>query len=215
MSNKLIALVSGGIDSAVSAALALEAGHELVVLHFERHPLSCLRAQEKVKQIAALLAKRFGKKITFVVVPHSGALTSFVRECEHKMVCVLCRRMMLRIAEMVAHEHNAGALLTGESLGQVASQTLPNMSAESGATEMRVAMPLLGMDKLEIEKLAKHYGTYEISIQPGACCEVVPNKPATASTRARAEAEEAKVDVSGIAEQAFAGRKTIEIGPKN
>jgi thiamine biosynthesis protein ThiI len=194
---KVIALVSGGIDSAVATALALEGGMRVCILHFDTTPLGNTRGREKTLLLARRLGKRFGKKIKVCVVPHGETLFAIAKKCNRKYSCVLCRRMMLRIAEGVAKNENALALLTGESLGQVASQTLGNLNAEHSAATIPVVRPLLGMDKLEIERLAKHFGTFETSILPSACCSI-PAKPATRASLAAVEKEEKKLGIGRI-----------------
>ena len=115
---------------------------------------------------------------------------------------------MLRIGERIAKEEKASALLSGESLGQVASQTLTNLNAEAGCTSIAVIRPLLGMDKLEIEKIAKKFETFEISTQASACCSI-PDKPSTAAKRSFIENEEKNLDVKKLVETAFAKRKLL------
>lgn len=209
---KGIVLVSGGIDSPVAAALALGQGIKVELLHFCNMPFSDEETEKKVERIVKHLAKRFGKKIRLITAQHGRDLTEIGRNCERKLNCVLCRRMMFRVAGRIAKKRKADFLVTGESLGQVASQTLSNIASEVSSTGMNIARPLLGMDKLEIEKLAKKFGTYDISIGPGGCCTTVPEKPATKATRERAENEEKKLDVDGLAGEAVKGMKIREIG---
>jgi len=149
---KILSLVSGGIDSAVASVLALEQGLDIEILHFETRPLGNARGLEKTKKLARLLEKKFGKKIKVMVAPHGPTLFEIAKNCERKYACVLCRRMMMRIASRIAKKQGCSALLTGESLGQVASQTLFNLNAEHSASKMPIMRPLLGMDKLEIEE---------------------------------------------------------------
>lgn len=191
---KVIALVSGGIDSAVATALALQQGIDVVMLHFSTVPLGNTKGAEKTEMLARHLGKKFGRKIKVCVVPHGNALFEIAKKCDRKYGCVLCRRMMLRIATKLAEKEKANALLTGESLGQVASQTLHNLNAEHFAAKIPIIQPLLGMDKLEIERLAKEFGTFETSILPSACCSI-PVKPATKASEKIAEEEEKKLDM--------------------
>ncbi len=209
---KLLALVSGGIDSAAAAALALEQGLEIAAAHFERAPFSDSAVEDKAKRIAAFLSEKFNAPIRLHVIPHGKYLTQIARNCEMRYVCVMCRRMMLRIASEIAIAEKCDALLTGESLGQVASQTLHNLSAEHGASSIPVARPFLCMDKLEIERVGKRFGTYELSILPGGCCEMVPPKPATRATIEKILAEEKKIDIAAIAADARAMEKICEFG---
>jgi len=203
---KAVALLSGGIDSAVAIGLALEQGMEIVALHYSTVPFADEKAQEKAIVIAGHLEKKFGRKIKLVIVPFGKVLAEIAKNCERKFNCVLCRRMMLRIAEKIALREMAGALLSGESLGQVASQTLPNLNAESGAARIPVIRPLLGMDKLEIEAIAKRIGTFEISILPSSCCSI-PEKPSTRAKKAVIEELEKRLSVQQLVEEAFAARK--------
>jgi len=203
---KLVALVSGGIDSAAAVSLALEQDLDVVALHYSTQPFADGKAEEKTIVLIKHLEERFGRDIKLVVVPFGKVLAEIAKNCNRKYNCVLCRRMMLRIAERVAGEENAKALLSGESLGQVASQTLSNLNAEAGCISIPVIRPLLGMDKLEIEKIAKEFGTFEISTEASACCSI-PEKPSTAAKRDFVEAEEKKFDTGNATEAAFQGKE--------
>ena len=209
---KVISLISGGIDSAVSTALALEQGHEVVSLHLSTVPFADEKSQKKTEQILSQLCEKFNVKMKLHVAPHGdSALTEIAKNCDRKYNCVLCRRMMLRIGEKVAEEEKAGALLTGESLGQVASQTLPNLGAEFSAVKIPILRPLLGMDKIEIEKLARKYDTFEASILPSMCCSL-PEKPATKARIGIIENEEKKLNIEKLVEESLAGKRIIELG---
>jgi len=203
---KVVCLLSGGIDSAAAISLALEQGMEIVALHYSTRPFADERAEKKTVELVKHLEERFGRKIRLVVVPFGKVLEAIAKACDRKFNCVLCRRMMLRIAERLAKAEKASALLSGESLGQVASQTLSNLNAEAGTIKMAVVRPLLGMDKLEIEAIAKRFGTFEISTMASSCCSI-PEKPSTSAKRAFVEAQERNLDVKNLVETAFGGRE--------
>lgn len=203
---KAIALISGGIDSAAAASLALEHGMEITAVHYSTAPFSDKRAEGKATELVTYLERETGKKIKLVVVPFGNVLKEIAKNCDRRFNCVLCRRMMLRIAEKIAKHEKADALLSGESLGQVASQTLSNLNAEAGCISTPTIRPLLGMDKLEIEKIAKAFGTHEISTMPSSCCSI-PEKPATAAKREQIEEAEKSLDTEGLAQKAFEARE--------
>jgi thiamine biosynthesis protein ThiI len=125
------------------------------------------------------------------------------------MQCVLCRRMMFRVAERLARRVDAQFLVTGESLGQVASQTLANLNVEERATSLPILRPLIGFDKVEIERIAKSIGTYGISTMPGLCCTMAPKKPSTYARHQDASHEEGNVDIEELADEEARG--TVEI----
>ena len=208
---KVIALVSGGIDSAASISLALEQEMEVIALHYSTQPFADDKAEQKTISLIKHLNKRFGKEIKLIVVPFGKVLAAIAKNCDRKFNCVLCRRMMLRIGERIAIEEKASALLSGESLGQVASQTLSNLNAEAGCTSIPVIRPLLGMDKLEIETIAKKFETFKISTQASSCCSI-PDKPSTAAKRDFIESEEKKFEVKKLVETAFRERQEMDLG---
>ncbi len=197
---KALALVSGGIDSIVAVALALEQGMEIEMLHFSTVPLGNTRGLEKTKLLARTLGEKFGQKIKVGVAPHGNTLFAIAKNCHRKYSCVLCRRIMLRAASRIAEKRGASALITGEAIGQVASQTLFNLNAEHSASLVPIIRPLIGMDKLEIERLAKEFGTFETSILPSACCSI-PAKPATKATSEKVEQEEKRLNVNELVEK--------------
>ena len=203
---KLVTLLSGGIDSPVAAHLMMERGAELVTLHMDNRPYGGLEHQlTKVRELAAVLEKIHGRRIRQFVAPHGANHAVFIEKCRLGLHCVLCRRMMLRAAGELAIRESAAAIVTGESLGQVASQTLQNIAAEYPASPVPILRPLIGLDKQEIVEIAKRIGTYEISIQPGSCCTAVPDRPATSAVLAELEAEERKVDIPSQLAQTMRG----------
>lgn len=200
---KVLTLISGGIDSPVALYLMLRRGDESLALHFDNQPFTDESQLQKAKGLVKHLEEYTGKRIPLRIVPHGRVHVEFSRKAIRKFGCVFCRRMMLRIAERIAQADGCEALVTGESLGQVASQTLPNLVVEEEAVDIPILRPLIGFDKVEIENIAKEIGTYEISIRPGLCCTIVPDRPATASTIEKLSAEEAKVDVDELVEDAL------------
>ncbi len=206
----VVTLLSGGIDSPVAAHMMLERGAEMVTLHMDNRPYGGLEHQlTKVRQMAARLEELHGRKMRQFSAPHGANHAAFLEKCRTGLHCVLCRRMMLRVAGALALREGAQALVTGESLGQVASQTLPNIAAEYPAAPVPILRPLIGMDKQEIVEMAKRIGTYGISIQPGSCCTAVPDRPATCARLADIEAEEAKVDIGALVRETVASIREL------
>ena len=204
-----IVLLSGGIDSPVAAYLMGRQGAELIFVHFDNRPFTSDQEIEKAIALMKRLDDALGKKSMKLLVPHGGSQTEFARSCKRNMECVLCRRMMFRVAERLAEKHGADCIITGESLGQVASQTLTNINVEERATKLPILRPLIGFDKVEIERIAKSIGTYDISIMPGLCCTIAPKKPSTYSRLEVALGEECKVDVEQLADREFGGAVEI------
>ncbi|MBU0623429.1 MAG: 7-cyano-7-deazaguanine synthase [Candidatus Thermoplasmatota archaeon] len=205
-----VVLVSGGIDSPVAAYLMGRQGLELIMVHFDNRPFTSDQEVGKAMELMRKVDEALGARSTKILVPHGKAQAEFAKCCRRNMECVLCRRMMLRVAERIAGKHGAGFLVTGESLGQVASQTLANIYVEERATSLPVLRPLIGFDKIEIEKVAKRIGTYAVSIMPGLCCTIVPKKPSTYSRIAQAVDEETKIDLERLADEEFKGAVDVQ-----
>lgn len=198
---KGIVLLSGGIDSPVAAYMMARQGMDLLLVHFDNRPFTSDAEVEKARRLMEQLERISGRKLEKVLVPHGPAQAQLARNCRSNIQCVLCRRTMFRVAERLASKHGATAIVTGESMGQVASQTLANMLVEENATSLPVLRPLIGLDKIEIEKTAKEIGTYEISTMPGLCCTIAPKRPSTYSRADEVLEEEAKVDVEKLADE--------------
>jgi thiamine biosynthesis protein ThiI len=206
---KLISLISGGIDSPVATQLMIERGAGIVAVHFDNRPFTDDGQFNKTRALVEHLEKSNAISIRTYIIPVEESHVAFAKHCKRNLHCVLCRRMMLRLSEIVARKEEADALLTGESLGQVASQTLRNLKTESQAVEIPIIRPLIGLDKLEIETIAKRIGTYETSIQPGMCCNIVPTRPSTYSKLEAVLEEEEKVDIEELVKEALSNMSTL------
>jgi thiamine biosynthesis protein ThiI len=190
-----VMLMSGGIDSPVAMHYLLRQGHELMAVHLDNRPFTDDSPLAKVVDHLTVLRARYHQPIPLYVLPHGPTQITLMRETDRHVGCVLCRRFMWRSAEKIAQRENASFLVTGEALGQVASQTLSNMRNATASVSLPIVRPLIGFDKSEIEAVAKSIGTYEISTRPGICCQAVPDKPATRSNLVQIEREEARIDV--------------------
>ncbi|WP_428981701.1 tRNA uracil 4-sulfurtransferase ThiI [Methanothermobacter wolfeii] len=179
---KVVALLSGGIDSPVAAYLMMRRGCQVIALHMDNTPFTSPEARDKTEKIAEKLAEySAGVEFKFRTFSYGEYLEKCRESGPERMTCVLCKLGMYTLAEMVAREEGALAIVDGSSLGQVASQTLPNLFATRMNVEMPVLSPLIGMDKVEIEDLARKIGTYDISIIPDGGCSAVPAHPSTAA----------------------------------
>ena len=200
----VLGLLSGGIDSPVAAARMMQRGCRVDFVHFHAFPFQDRRGQEKARELAELLT-RFQYESRLFLVPFGEIQRDIVSAVKRPYRVVLYRRMMLRIAEALARREGIPALVTGESLGQVASQTLENLTAIDDAVAIPVLRPLIGMDKQEISNQAERLGTFETSILPDQdCCQLfVPRHPATRMSVDGARRAEAALDVGGMIEQAL------------
>jgi tRNA uracil 4-sulfurtransferase len=215
VSGRVMLLLSGGIDSPVAGYLALKRGAELHAIHFHSYPFTSERAKQKVIDLAQTLT-RYGGRIKLHVVPFTEIQTEINKHCFESYSITVMRRIMLRISEEVAKRNGALALVTGESLGQVASQTLESMNAINDVTRMPILRPVIGMDKHEIMNIAKRIGTYETSILPYEdCCTVfLPKAPKTKPDKEVARAQEAKLDLERLIQEAVDGVEVIDLVPE-
>jgi thiamine biosynthesis protein ThiI len=175
---KVVALVSGGIDSPVAAFLMMKRGCEIIVLNFNNYPYTS-KSNDKVLKIIDKLAEYSPSKLMFYEAPYGDYLKNCIEDAPVRLTCVLCKTGMYKIAEKIAKKEDALAIVDGSSLGQVASQTLPNILATRYVTKTPVLSPLIGLDKIEIEKIGKKIETFDISILPSADCTAVPKYPET------------------------------------
>jgi len=211
---RAVALLSGGIDSPVAAWMTMKRGVVTDLLHFYSFPLTSPRSKEKVVDICRVLA-RYSGSVRLFVTGFTEAQKAIQAGAPAELRVILMRRLMARIAERLARRNSALALVTGDSIGQVASQTLESMNTIQRATTLPVLRPLIGMDKTEITDLARHIGTYEISIRPYEdCCSLfVPAHPKTRPSPREAEEAERRLDVQALVAGAVDATEVVEIGP--
>jgi len=207
---KIISMISGGIDSPVASALMLEKGLEVIFVHCDSRPFATNTTAEKTRDIIKILAKKYKTKAKLYFIPHTPIQAKVLEKTDHKSLCVICKRMMYRVAEKIAEKEGASAIVTGENLGQVASQTLDNLVVEDAAVKIPVLRPLLGYDKNEIIDIAKKNNTYWVSILPGMCCKFVPKYPETHSEIKKIKEIEKKIDITKQLEDAIKKAK-VEI----
>jgi len=202
---KVACLLSGGIDSPVAAYRLMRRGCSVLLIHFHSYPILSRASQEKVREIAALLT-RHQLRSRLLLVPFGELQQQVVLSVPPEMRVVIYRRLMLRIAERLARKAHARALVTGEVIGQVASQTLENMTAISAATSLEILRPLVGMDKDEISAEAARIGTFPISIIPDQdCCTLfTPRHPVTRARLADVERAEQALPIEAMVASASA-----------
>jgi thiamine biosynthesis protein ThiI len=196
---KVVCLLSGGIDSPVAAYRLMRRGCRVLYIHFHSFPHTTFESQQKVRRILQILS-RYQLESLLYLIPFAEVQREIVANAPPPLRVILYRRFMIRIAEAVAQKEKASALVTGDSLGQVASQTLDNIRTITAAATLPIFRPLIGDDKEEIMKIARLLGTYDISIQPDQdCCSLfVPRHPETMSSLEQAQRAEHELDVARL-----------------
>jgi tRNA uracil 4-sulfurtransferase len=209
-SGRVAVLLSGGIDSPVAAWRMMRRGCRAVFVHFHSYPILSRASQEKARELVRLLTE-YQYRSRLILVPFGEIQQQVVVSVPPPLRVVMYRRLMMRIAEALGREHRAGALVTGEVVGQVASQTIENLTVINEAATLPVLRPLIGMDKDEIMAEAQRLGTFPISIIPDQdCCTLfTPKHPATKARRGDVLAAEASLDIKAIVERAVASA-TVE-----
>ena len=208
-----VTLLSGGIDSPVSTYMICRRGVRLIPIHFFSFPYTSQQAKEKVIELAQILTQYCGK-MTIEIVPFTHIQEEIRAKCPEDYFTLIMRRFMMRIAEKIARDNKAKAIVTGENLGQVASQTMDAMASTQAVISTPVLQPLIGMDKAEIIQWARKIGTFDTSILPYEdCCTVfTPKHPCTKPKLKDVEAAEAGMDIDTLVAEAIAGieRVTVE-----
>ena len=214
-SGKGMLMLSGGIDSPVAGYLALKRGVDIEAVHFASPPYTSPGALKKAQDLTRKLTK-FGGNIQFIEVPFTEIQEEIKSKAPEAYLMTLTRRFMMRITDRIREERGGQVIINGESLGQVASQTIESMQAINAVTNTPVIRPVVTMDKLEIIEIAEKIDTFQISIQPFEdCCTIfAPDRPKTNPKIKNAEQYEARLDVEGLVERAVAGIMITEIRPQ-
>ena len=209
---KGLVLLSGGIDSPVAAWLMAKRGMLMEAVHFHSYPYTSPRAQEKVEELAKIVASYCGR-FKMHVINILPIQEQIVQNCPEAETTILVRRFMMRIAERIAEKNGCMMLITGENLGQVASQTAESLVVTDASVSMPVMRPLIAMDKVDIMEKAEEIGTFETSIQPYEdCCTVfLPPHPVTKPRLSRIEESESRLDVEGLVSAAVESEEIVDI----
>ena len=208
----VVCLVSGGIDSPVATWLMIKNGLGPTCVYFDNAPY----ADETTKQRAVEAVKKLQQyalaPIRLYIVPHGANLEEIQKKCPRNLTCVLCKRTMYRISEKIALRDGAEAIVTGEIIGEHASQTLRNLRVETGAlSKVTILRPLAGLNKTEVESLARKIGTFDISTQPASCCTCPPKQPRTRATFAEVVAAEAQLDIHAMVNESFKNAVSLSV----
>ncbi len=214
MGGHAVSLLSGGLDSPVSSWMMARRGVELEMVHFVSPPYTSRQAQDKVLELAKLLTAYCGR-LRVHIVPFTEIQEEIRKNCPEEYFTLIMRRFMMRLAQAIAKRAGAKALITGESLGQVASQTMMALAVTDDVAQMPVLRPLVGMDKVEIIRRAREIGTYDTSILPYEdCCTVfTPRHPATRPRLEDVRAAEARLDVEALTARSLEGEEWVWVKP--
>ncbi|WP_308534290.1 tRNA uracil 4-sulfurtransferase ThiI [uncultured Peptoniphilus sp.] len=209
-------LLSGGIDSPVAGFLMAKRGIALDLLHFHSYPFTSERAEEKVKKLGEIVASYSGK-MTMFSVNLLNIQKEISKNCPEDEMTLISRRFMMRIAHSLSEKNSYDAIITGENLGQVASQTIDGLKVTDAITNKLVFRPLIGMDKMDIIRIAEEIGTYETSILPYEdCCTVfLPKHPSLRPRLQDMEKSEENLNIETLVEDAINNMKIIKIGGSN
>ena len=210
---KVVCLLSGGIDSAVACWLVMKRGCPIIPVYFDIIPFTDEAATANALDVARKLFEwsiGFPRKVR--IVSHGKNLETFVRRSPRKLTCILCKRMMYRVAERIAEMEKAEGIVTGEAIGEQASQTLHNLRVlNEAAIGYPVHRPLLGFNKLETEGLAKKIGTFKISTRKTEGCSAAPKKPATRARLEIVKKAEQELDIEGMVEESVRAAKSVTV----
>ena len=208
-----VTMLSGGIDSPVSTYMIAKRGVRLIPVHFFSFPYTSEQAKQKVIELAEILTAYCGR-MTIEIVPFTHIQEEIRDKCPEEYFTLIMRRFMMRIAEKIAEHNGAKAIVTGENLGQVASQTMEAMASTQAVTELPVLQPLIGMDKEEIVRIARKIGTFDTSILPYEdCCTVfTPKHPKTKPKLKEVAEVESALPIDALVEEAYNGIERVKVG---
>ncbi|MDO4593878.1 MAG: tRNA uracil 4-sulfurtransferase ThiI [Tissierellia bacterium] len=211
-SGRGLLLLSGGIDSPVAGFMMAKRGVEISVLHFHSYPFTSKRAHQKVNDLAKILSQYTGE-ITMYSVNLLNIYKEIAKNCRSRETTILSRRFMMKIGERICNKHKINVMITGESLGQVASQTIQSVSVINEAVDIPILRPLIGMDKTDIIKISREIGSYEKSIEPfDDCCSVfTPDRPVTKPRLKDIEYSENNLDTDKLIDDAIENMEIIKI----
>ena len=209
---RAVTLLSGGIDSPVSTYMIARRGVKPIPVHFFSFPYTSQQAKDKVVELAHILTQYCGS-MTIEVVPFTHIQEEIRDKCPERYFTLIMRRFMMRIADYIAKSNACGAIITGENLGQVASQTMEAMAVSQAVTDLPVLQPLVGMDKEDIVRIARKIGTFDTSILPyDDCCTVfTPRHPETKPTVEEVAEAESALDVEALISEAVSGIERIRV----
>jgi len=208
VSGRVLSLISGGIDSPVASWMLMKRGCSVDFVHF----YSDQKGISKVRNLVKKLSEYSPAKLRLYAIPFREVLEEISNNCERRLTCVLCKRFMYKSSEMLAYRLGSKAIVTGDNLAQVASQTLDNIFANMDAVSIPILRPLVGMDKEENVSLAKSIGTYDLSVKDSSPCGFVPPKPSTMARIDSVLAEEGKIkDINSLLESIIENGKRFVI----
>lgn len=210
---KIISLISGEFDSPVASYLMIKQGHKLDFVHFDSRPFNDKMPLVKSKRsiVAVKRNLKIKSKFRLYVVPHNKILSAFMDKCNIRNIYILWRRTMMRCAEKIAKKIDAEALITGDSLGQVASQTLDNIHTINKSVSIPVIRPLIGLNKADIIIASKKIGTHDIAVLPSVCCSVSPKHPTTHSLSKIIDKEEQKINIDELEDESLRRKEIFKL----
>ena len=208
---KFVSLISSGIDSPVATYLSAKKSNGILLIHADGRPYTDDREINNFISIAKSLKNQINIEIKAFLIPHGENLNKYQQKCNKKYTCIFCKRMLVRYAESILLKNNANAIIMGDSLGQVASQTLNNIRVIDQAIKTPILRPLIGLDKEDIIKIAKKIETFNMSILPKESCNAVPLKPSTKCKLINILNEEKKINVEKMAKESTDNLKELLI----
>ena len=199
---KFVSLISSGIDSPVATYLLSKKSEEMILIHGDIRPFTDDREMGNFTRLINYLKKISSSSIKAYITVHGESLKAFKQNCNNRFICIFCKRMLLRYAEKIAEKEGADAIIMGDSLGQVASQTLRNIKVIDQSVKIPILRPLIGFDKEDIVRIAKEIETYDLSILPSNPCSAVPDKPVTQAKLDKILEEESKINIENLVKKA-------------